>query len=157
MYWILLLTFIAHIIEEYPRFPEWATRHFGATSRPWYVYSHIPLVILACVVGALAESAPPRTTWPMLATAAQWVLATNACFHLTTTALFREYSPGVYTGTLLFLPGTAYVIRRTVQDDLLTTGQLAVAIGLGTAVGVAVIASLWLRMDFDWRMRRPAA
>lgn len=157
MYWLPVLAFLVHIAEEYPRFPEWATRHFGATSRAWYVYSHIPLVLLVIVVGAHADDAQARSLWPLVATAIQWVLATNAVFHIVTTLLFREYSPGVVTGTVLFLPATVYVFWRTLQGALLTPFQLMLAIALGTVVGVAVIASLWLRMDFDWLMRRPGS
>ncbi|MBI3071599.1 MAG: HXXEE domain-containing protein, partial [Deltaproteobacteria bacterium] len=120
VYWLPVLAFAAHIAEEYPRFPEWATRHFGATSRAWYVYSHVPLVFFVIAIAAFAEKAPPQSVWPLLATAIQWVLATNAIFHLVTTRLFREYSPGVVTGTLLFLPTTAYVFWRTLDASLLT-------------------------------------
>lgn len=56
-YWLPLIVFIPHMIEEYPRFPAWATRHFGATSRAWYVYSHILLVAIAVPVCLWADSA----------------------------------------------------------------------------------------------------
>jgi hypothetical protein len=155
MYWIPALAFLAHVAEEYPRFPEWATRHFGATSRPWYVYSHIPLIAAAVGASFLASGAPEGTLFPFLATTIQWVLATNAVFHVATTFIFREYSPGVVSAVLLFLPGTAYFFERTVREALLTVPQVALAIAIGTAVGIAVVASLWLPMDFDWRFRRP--
>lgn len=155
MYWIPAVIFLAHVAEEYPRFPEWATRHFGATSRAWYVYSHIVLVAMTVAISARAEAAAPGSTWPMLATSLQWVLATNALFHITTTFLFREYSPGVVTGAVLFLPATAYLFDRTLREGLLTPLQLAAALALGTVVGAAVVVSLWLHIDFDWRLRRP--
>jgi hypothetical protein len=91
----------------------------------------------------------------MLATTVQWALAINALFHITTTFLFREYSPGVVTGVLLSLPATGYILNRIVGADLLTPLQLASALALGTGISAAIVASLWLRMDFDWRFRRP--
>lgn len=154
MYWLPLVTFLAHVVEEFAEFPAWATRHFGVTSRAWYVYSHVPLVATLAIVCALADRAAPRTVWPILATAAQWVLATNAVFHLATTVRFRERSPGVVTGTLLFLPATVAMFAWTAEGELLTADQVALAIALGTITGAAVIRSLWLRMDFDWRLRR---
>jgi hypothetical protein len=154
MYWIPAVVFLIHVAEEFPYFPQWATRHFGATSRAWYVYSHIVLGLIAVVVCARAQVAGPETLWPVLATSLQWVLATNSIFHIVTTVLFREYSPGLFTGTALFLPATVYMFNRTVSQELLTPLQVAFVIGCGTVVGGAAVASLWLRMDFDWTLRR---
>jgi hypothetical protein len=156
IYWIPALTFLAHIAEECPRFPEWATRHFGATSLPWYVYSHVPLVAAVLGVSFLAAAAPAGTLFPLLATSVQWAFATNILFHVATTFIFREYSPGIVTAVLLFLPGTAYLFARTVREGLLTPPQVVAAIALGTVIGIAAVASLWMRMDIDWRFRRPA-
>jgi hypothetical protein len=153
MYWIPALVFLTHVAEEYPRFPEWATRHFGATSRAWYVYTHILLIAVAVFICARAQDAAPLTLWPLLATSFQWVLATNGIFHILTTLLFREYSPGLFTGAALFLPATAYMFNRTLREELLTPLQVASVLGLGTVVGGAVVASLWLPMDLDWRLR----
>lgn len=153
MYWIPAICFLLHVAEEFPSFPAWATRHFGVTSRAWYVYSHIPLIAGIFIVSALAQ-ARPGTIWPLLATAGQCTLASNALFHLVTTFLFREYSPGVVTGVTLFFPATAYVFHRTVADRLLSDSDLAIACAAGILAGAAVIGSLWLRMDIDWRLRR---
>jgi surface polysaccharide O-acyltransferase-like enzyme len=154
MYWIPTVVFLLHVAEEFRSFPAWATRHFGSTSRAWYVYSHIVLITAIVVVSAQAEAAPPRSLWPLLATLGQCTLATNAVFHLVTTFLFREYSPGVVTGVTLFFPATAYLFHRTVGEQRLTGQQLTWALVLGAASGAAVIASLWLPMDFDWCLRR---
>ncbi|MBM3494501.1 MAG: hypothetical protein FJX72_09320 [Armatimonadetes bacterium] len=32
LYWLPLIVLAPHMLEEYSRFPAWATRHFGATS-----------------------------------------------------------------------------------------------------------------------------
>ena len=61
MYWLPLLVFMAHVAEEYPRFPAWATRHFGATSKAWYVYAHMGLVAIALAICPWAQHAPPQT------------------------------------------------------------------------------------------------
>jgi Protein of unknown function with HXXEE motif len=155
VYWLSTVIFLAHIAEEFPRFPAWATRHFGATSRAWYVYSHVALVAIAVIISAHAEATAPRTAWPMLSAAFQWALATNALFHITTSVLFREYSPGLISGALLSLPGTLYLFSHALAAQLLTRPQLAMALGLGTVACAAAVGSLWLRMDFDWRLRRP--
>ncbi len=153
-YWIPCLAFLAHIAEEWPRFPAWATRHFGTTTRAFYAYSHVVLVAAAVTVSALATSGPAGGPFALLAIAGQWLMCSNALFHLATSALFREYSPGVVTGTTLFLPGTAFVTVVTLREQLLSVPQLALAIALGFAGGGLVIASLWLDMNYDWRLHR---
>ena len=82
-------------------------------------------------------------------------LALNGALHVVTTCLFREYSPGVVTGTLLFFPATGYLLFLTARDSLVTTTQTGMAVVIGAVVQVAVIASLNLRMDIDWRFCRP--
>ncbi len=121
------------------------------------MYSHIPLVLLAFGLSERASAAPPQSTYPLLATAVVCVIAVNAVFHIVATWKFREYSPGVVTGTLLFLPVTGFVLRRTIANALLTSTQLVIAAVLGVVVGLAIVLSLWLPMDFDWRLRRPSA
>ena len=155
MYWIPLVVFAAHMIEEFPRFPGWATRHFGATSTAWYVYSHIVLVALIVSAGWWAETS--AGTWaPLLVVAIMWSLACNAVFHVVTTVLFREYSPGVVTGVLLLVPAAVWLLWRVSDGGVLTGGEMVVAALIGTVVQIAVIGSLWLRMDIDWTGRRPA-
>jgi len=157
MYWLATVSFLLHCAEEFPRFPAWATRHFGVTSRPYYVYSHIPLVAGVITASHLGATGGARSAGVLLATMVQWVLFTNGLFHLVTTFLSREYSPGLVTGTLLFFPATAYVLDRTARGALLSSAQLGGALALGTVLGALVIASLWLRMDLDWRLRRRRA
>ena len=153
MYWIPLLVFAAHMIEELPRFPTWATRHFGATSNAWYVYSHVVLVALIVSTSWWAETS--EGTWgPLLAVAVMWSLGCNAVFHVVTTALFGEYSPGVITGVILLIPATIWVMWWAADRGVLSSGELVLAGVIGTVVQVAVIASLWLRMDIDWSGRR---
>ena len=73
-YWLPLIVFIPHMIEEYPRFPAWATRHFGATSKAWYVYSHVLYVTIAVPVWA-----PRRLVWNATFTMAGGSRARWAC------------------------------------------------------------------------------
>ena len=155
-YWLPLIVFIPHMIEEYPRFPAWATRHFGATSRAWYVYSHIVLVAIAVPVCLWAGNASSQGWGRIVGTALMITLAMNGVFHVVTTFIFREYSPGVLTGTLLFFPATGYMLLLTVRESLLMTPQIGAAVVIGIVVQVAVIASLYLRMDIDWRFQRPS-
>ncbi|QQS41382.1 MAG: HXXEE domain-containing protein [Acidobacteriota bacterium] len=154
MYWLPLIAFAFHMLEEYPRFPEWATRHFGATSNAWYVYSHIPLVTLAIIVCLSAENSSPQTWERIFGTAFAITLALNGIFHIAATILFREYSPGVATGTFFLIPVACYLLIETAGGRLLTGRQTWVAFAIGVVVQIAVVASLYLEMDIDWRLKK---
>jgi hypothetical protein len=142
-----LLVFAIHMVEEIPRFPAWATKHFGATSNAWYTYSHTLLVAFIVPVCAWSATGSPMLRILWVATACS--LACNALFHVVTTWWFREYSPGVVTGVVALLPGAALVL----QHSRLASTQLAVAAALGILSQVAVIASLWLKLDIGWDLR----
>jgi hypothetical protein len=152
MHWIPAFVLLLHVAEEYPRFPEWATRHFGATSRAWYVYTHIPLVVMLIATSWLAQRTDARL-WLILVLSAQFALATNAVFHVATTLLFKEYSPGLVTAIACALPATAYLLHRMLRDELLTSADVRVAATIGIVVSMSAIASLWLQMDLNWKMR----
>lgn len=154
MYWIPFLVFLAHVMEEFRWFPAWATRHFGATSNAWYAYSHIVLVAVAASVSGAAQGAAQQSTSVLLAMALMLTLAWNAVFHIVTTVLFREYSPGVLTGGLLILPATWYLVRHGAEGGALTAYQWIASSGIAAVVQAVVIASLFLNMDIDWRFRR---
>lgn len=154
LHWITAASFVLHVGEELPRFPAWATKRFGATSTPWFVYSHIPLVAAVVATSAWASDADARSTPVVLAMTTQWVLFTNGVFHLASTAVFDEYSPGVVTGTLIYFPATAYLFHRALETERITRGQTWAAIAAGTAISAAVVASLYLELDLDWSLRR---
>jgi hypothetical protein len=146
------IIFLLHILEEWPRFPEWATRHFGTTSRAWFVYTHIVLVSVVTGICWMATFESSRT-WIILAFATQWGLQTNAVFHLVTWRLFKEYSPGLVTALILFVPATAWQVL-TLEIDL---SDFATAVALGSLAGGAAISSLWFNADIGWNLRRTPA
>lgn len=101
LHWLAAAAFLLHMLEELPRFPAWATRHFGTTSLPWYVYSHIVLTVIVVSI-CIAVGSADRSTASTLQLMLMWTFGFNAVFHLVTTAIFREYSPGLITGVVLF-------------------------------------------------------
>jgi hypothetical protein len=62
-------------------------------------------------------------------------------FHLATTALFREYSPGVATA-LGMLPASVFRLRQLRSDDVLSDE----AVGVGLVLSSAAVPSLFIDM-----------
>lgn len=154
IYWLPTLAFLIHVIEEFGRFPSWVSRHFGRTSRAWYVYSHIVLITFFIASSWFAASAPPISLWTFVAVGLQWVICGNAFFHLFVTFWFREYSPGVVTGTLVVIPSTLGFARNAPVIGLMTGAEWAIILSASVLVNTLVIASLWLNFDIDWRWRK---
>lgn len=140
--WLVLGALLAHVAEELPRFPEWATRHFGTTSPAYFVLSHIPL--LAAVLYIVYRASRPWASvwWVWLLLVVQAALAANGIFHLVATLWFREYSPGLVSAIALYIPVTAYLLPRAVPH--LGTLRTATACGAGIVVSGVFVGSLWL-------------
>lgn len=138
--------FAVHCVEEYPRFPEWATRHFGTTTREFYLASHAVLVPLVAVVDAHATRGRPTPSKAWLATGLAATLISNAAFHAGATVAFREYSPGVVSGLLVLVPVGLADIASSRQTSVLGRRARAMAIVAGVALNAVIVASLWVDM-----------
>src|SRR3989442_11756638 len=146
--WFIFAFLVAHVLEEFPGFPEWATRHFGTTTTGFYILSHIPLLTGAFFIVYRSSKDQKNGAWIFLAVLVQWALFVNGLFHLTTTLVFREYSPGVVTALVLYVPFTVYFLKRVIRDGYLSHKQVVISCVGGTVLTALIIGSLWLDMEF---------
>lgn len=119
-YWLVPGALLAHCAEPLPRFPRWATEHFGTTTTRFYVASHCALVPLVLASGARGAGQPGSRRAAFFATSVATALGLNAVFHVATTALFRRYSPGLVIAASALLPASAYTLYRARRDGLLS-------------------------------------
>ena len=134
--WLPLLAVAAHLIEEFiwpGGFPEWYRRYrperAASVTTRFLVIVNAVFVVLA-LFPALLGPTPQGLAWWLIVAA---IGAANAIFHLWATTSRREYSPGVVTGTLLYLPLAGLGIQRLVATRLVSvpTAIEAAAIGIG--------------------------
>lgn len=145
IFWLPFALFLIHSVEEIAfGFPEWATAHFGSTTRFYFLQHHIPLFIVAFASSYLAAKQHGSVFWRVLTTVWQIQSAVNGLFHVITTIAFREYSPGAVTGLLLFLPLTYYFVTVVWKERFLTDNQFRISFTAGLIVAMATIASLWI-------------
>ncbi|MFO1077395.1 MAG: HXXEE domain-containing protein [Planctomycetota bacterium] len=144
-HWLIPLQWILHFADEaWFGFPAWATRHFAPLPATLWT----PGMWIFCVVMTAAGFAASRPNWPApfpFATATiQSIFAWNAVFHLVSTLVLVEYSPGCGTGLFVFLPATL-VFQRELRGDPRLAGRGRVgAAGLGFVLHALVIASLFV-------------
>ncbi|MHC5065757.1 MAG: HXXEE domain-containing protein [Planctomycetota bacterium] len=140
--------FILHVLEELPNFPDWASRHFARISMGDFIFAHV--FIFAAVFYLAKRASEPRAqpAWILCAVALQWAFFGNVFFHAGTTILFGEYSPGLVTAILLYLPLTYAYVLRILRSRSMTALRQFQAFVLGMAFSALVTATLWLEKGF---------
>jgi hypothetical protein len=136
--WLPLLAITAHLTEEfgwpggfarwYRAYPPGST---AVVTTRFLVLVNAVFVALALVPPLLGPSARAFGYWLVVAA----IAGANGLFHLRATLRTRSYSPGVVTGTVLYLPlviiGGAHLLRAGLASP--ATALQAVAISLGYA------------------------
>jgi hypothetical protein len=72
------------------------------------------------------------------------LFASNAFFHLITTFVLGEYSPGTATGVLLFLPLSVPVWRAVLREPEVTRSSLTTALVAGFVFHGLVLLNLFV-------------
>lgn len=133
---------ILHCIEEYFfGFPEWATRHFGTTTQNFYLLSHLVIALIIIIIAFYVYRG--FKTGVFLVLILQTLIFTNGLFHIFTTILWKEYSPGVLAQVLI-IPITHLVFKMVYQSNIFSKKQILYALILGSAISVAIILILFI-------------
>lgn len=142
IYWLPFICLALHAIEEIPGFAIWVTKHFKEYSTKTFVFQHIPLIWVVLATSYFATTTDKKV-WKILAVAWQIQFGLNSFFHLSTTLLFDEYSPGLFTAIGINLPLTVYFLYQVIKLKLLSKSNLLIAFGIGILVAGLVIATLF--------------
>jgi hypothetical protein len=119
--WVPLIAVGFHLIEEFVwpgGFGEWYRRVYperGASLTPRFlVWINILLVVMSLGAALMRTSQNGIRLWLIVAS----IAAANGVFHILATIRSREYSPGVVTGTLLYLPLAVWGYFYFLSNDL---------------------------------------
>jgi hypothetical protein len=139
-WWLLLLplSFLLHITEEWfagPGFPAWTAKLAGSGIPPGRFIAINAIAWPASAILTILGIALPELRWFPAALAT--MVSLNAVLHAIGTLATVSYSPGLFTGLLLFLPIglTALSYCRRV----LPPGRFALAFAVGVLLHVGVI------------------
>ena len=138
---LLLVTYALHIVEEYTfGFPAWAEAHTGLAFTP-----EVFLRLNATFFGVMAAGVVAG----LLFTPAQWLVVPlgtavliNGTGHLVASLITWSYSPGLVTGTLLWIPLGFRIIRAARQ--LWPSAGVIAGILFGAGLHILVPLSAWL-------------
>jgi hypothetical protein len=139
--WLFVPAYAAHLLEEwFGGFPEWLSLVTGAPL-PRDVFLIINAVAMIAIVWAI-HAALRRESLGWLAIAIAAVLFVNGLVHLLGSILTGTYSPGLFTGVLLYVPlGQLALMRAWTQapKGFFQRGVLT-AIGAHASVSSLVFA-----------------
>jgi hypothetical protein len=138
--WLMPASFAAHIAEEWlGGFAHWVTHVVGgAMSEQAFIENNA--FFMAVMLALTAFAATARTRWTVIVLVA-WASANlfwDALFHLFATAWWAQYSPGVVTATLFYLPVSFVVGRSALKDGVISRGAFTGACAVGAA-GMAFV------------------
>lgn len=143
MFLLPYAVFIAHTLEELPGFAAWVERQFGSHSTDLFAAQHIPLVLFILLTGVMAGRRQ-RGPWMVLALAASCQFGINAVFHLGVWLVSGSYAPGAVTGATVSIPAAVFLLWWARHKGIATTGNIITAIGIGAAIAVAAISTLFI-------------
>jgi cell division protein FtsW (lipid II flippase) len=128
------LVFILHVLEEAPGFVAWFNSLVarGISQNLFLTVNAVALAITVVIVLLVAAS-PDTASSLVLAAWVGFLLLANGVLHLVGTIVHARYCPGVVTGTLLYLPYGALLLRRIVREVGLSPGVVLGAAALGAA------------------------
>ena len=140
---LLLLTYLAHLAEEYwggMGFPAWVQLHAGIplTLPVFLQLNSTFFAVMAAGVLAGWRVEPARWLYIPLGTA----VLINGALHLIASIVTLSYSPGVLTGALLWVPLGGMVIRTA--SSIWPRRRITVGILLGVGLHLLVPAALLL-------------
>ncbi|WP_390914595.1 HXXEE domain-containing protein [Pseudosulfitobacter sp. SM2401] len=130
------LAYAIHHSEEnlYFDFRDWRLRYFADNNA---LTTEAIFVLLTAITIAFIISATVLRT-----RAASWCVIlflmgsqiVNAIFHLGATIVFQDFSPGLITGLLVYLPVNFVILRAALRDGIVTPIQLLVLFFIGAAM-----------------------
>jgi hypothetical protein len=124
--------FVAHFLEESPRFVPWFNAHVarGITPDAFWTVNLTGLVITVVLVAGVWATREEGLLLPMVAWLSFLMLA-NAIFHVTAAIVDRGYVPGLVTAVVLYLPYCAWIAAQLVRTRRLPASAVVAAAVLG--------------------------
>lgn len=122
-----------HMVEEFSfGFVEWGNRYFGNFDWTQNLIGNFMFFVFVFTACYLYYRNQAKYLWAGTS-AAMWILA-NSFLHVSSTFLGGEYSPGVVTASLLYIPGGVYLLMRWARLGWLTWQNVVFSFFLGGMV-----------------------
>lgn len=120
---LVCIFYAIHMVEEFSfGFVEWADRYFGHFDWTQNLVGNFMFFVFVAAACYGYHENQTRYLWAGMSVI-MWILA-NSFIHISCTMLGREYSPGVVTAVLIYLPGGVYFLVKWAGLGLLTWSNI---------------------------------
>ncbi len=148
--WLLPVVYIFHVLEELPRFADWAGDHLGIPyTREKFVAENV--VLFSVCIGSVLLAAFGEGAWQtagaVMSLAGAFGFFSNVIFHSVPTLRKGVYSPGVVTACLFFAPASVYIYYLAGVAGLLTPVSVILSIVFGLALLPVVVTIVHKLLD----------
>ena len=143
--WVVVMAISLHILEEYGlNFIGWSEIGVGA-NLSWEIFHLVNAsLIIFAIAGAMIGWRVPELSLIMPV-----AIAINAIFvHLLLTLVMWRFSPGIVTGTLLFIPAASWAFYGAYRDGVLTRRAVVVSVLGGVLITLYLAALLMVRIHY---------
>jgi hypothetical protein len=140
VFWALAGAALVHVAEEY--LGGWVPsvqRYIPGVTWSQFVIVNAAFLIL-CVAGAVVG-----TTRLTLALSVASLVLVNAAIHVAASLALRQYSPGIISSVLLYLPFGLYAFYAAARS-----GEMS----LGTGLRAALLGVLWMAVPLGFQAAR---
>lgn len=132
--WLLPISLIIHVSEEFPRFVPWATKFIDKSyTQSWFIVENIVLFVIVILSVLTAKYSRGKIGIILVLSAAVGFFV-NMIFHASLTLSTGVYSPGTVTACLFFTSIPIYVYYLAKKENLLTITTVVSSIILGIIV-----------------------
>ena len=130
---VFCLLYALHMVEEFTLgFVEWADRYVGKFDWTQNLIGNTGFFLFMALACYMYWKDPTKYLWIGMSVA-MWVLS-NSLIHISSTVLSGEYSPGVVTATVLYIPGGVYFLVKLGRKGLLTWKNEVLSFAVGGMV-----------------------
>lgn len=121
IYWLITVQWLAHFVDEWMfGLPAWCTRHFEPAPDSFWINVMTVLSVPMIMLGWTASRRSAGSAIRLFCAGVQMIFFSNAFFHLITTFVLGENSPGTATGVVLFLPVSLLLWRVVLREPRVT-------------------------------------
>jgi hypothetical protein len=143
IYWLITVQWLAHFADEWLfGLPDWCTGHFAPAPESFWVPMMFVVTVPMSLLGWMASRPSAGSGIRLVCAGVQMLFFSNAFFHLITTVVFGEYSPGTASAVVLFLPLSFFLWRAVLREPGVTKISFTTALVAGFVFHGLVLLNL---------------
>lgn len=147
--WLAPLALVIHNFEEYLTMPTFTSRHWqdlpvvisniAAMGSDQFSAALIIVTLLAILFTFLGSISAANGPGMFIAFTTQGAMLINAVQHIFGSIWLRNYTPGVLTSVILYLPLLSYLILRALKEGYISRKLMIYSFILGTIMLLPII------------------